>query len=196
MEDRRSRRFMSSSMPFDFSVGGIEHHGVAQRVDQIDAVRIDCARTRRQQRQQRFICWACANGDQIRMRRLQFLQVAAIAVADKHPLHAIHFAIEREAHLARVIQMPAAFIVAAAVLHVQKVHLPLRNCGLVSRARRGSAGAAASGRCQRGSGRGGFDQLSGIDAAARMPISPVVQIEGESRAAQRTSAPRPINMRR
>ncbi len=74
----------------------------------------------RQQRQQGLIGGAGANRDQIRMRRQQFLQVAAIAVADKNPLHAVHFPIERQAHLPRVIKMSAAFIVAAPVLQRTK----------------------------------------------------------------------------
>ncbi len=57
----------------------------------------------RQQGEQRCIGGACANHDQIRVCLLQFLKIAAIAVADEYPLHAVHLAIEREAHLARVV---------------------------------------------------------------------------------------------
>ena len=103
MEDRRSSRFMSSSMPLGLASAAIEHHEISQGIDHIDAVRIERADALRQQRQQWLIGRACANHDQIRMRRQKFLQVAAVAIADEDPLHAIHFAIERQTHLARVI---------------------------------------------------------------------------------------------
>ena len=112
------------------------------------------------------------------MRRQQLLQVAAIAVADEHALHAIHFAIERQAHLARVIKMPQAFIVAAPVLHIQKSPLvleELRICLQVVSA----FGRRRQWQAQCRKRPRGIDQLSGIDAAARMPVLPVVQIEGQ-----------------
>ena len=81
-------------------------------------MRVDRIASHRQQGEQGFVRCARANHDEVRVRCLQLRQIAAVAVGNEHALHAVHFAIERKAHLASVVKMPAAFIVAAAVLHV------------------------------------------------------------------------------
>jgi len=103
IEDRRSSRLHVLEHALRSGIGGVEHHGVAQGVDEINAVRISRALAHGQQGEQRSIGGALANHDQIRVRLLQFLKIAAIAIADENPLHPLHLAIEREAHLARVV---------------------------------------------------------------------------------------------
>ena len=96
---------------------------------------------------------------------------------DEHPLYAIHFAIQRNAHLARVVEMPRHSSSQRPCCTYRKVHLPLRNCGSVC-ARR-----CLRRRCQRQRQRRqrprGLDQIAGIDTPAGTP--------GAARSTNRTT---------